>query len=49
MEHTDETLAEMIYRYIFSDGHIEYSEHLGVERKKELEAIHGKLVVKNEV
>ena len=38
-----------IYKYKFGDGHVEYSPHLGVEGKEELEKIHGKLIVKSEV
>ena len=37
-----------VYRYIFRDGYTEYSKHLGVEVKEELEEIHGKLILKTE-
>lgn len=47
MEMTNEA-PKMTYKYVFSDGHIEYDEHLG-ERKEELEKIHGKLIIKCEV
>ena len=48
MELTEER-PEMTYKYIFTDGHEEYSEHLGTERKEELERDHGKLIIKREV
>lgn len=39
----------MTYKYVFSDGHEEYREHLSKELKEKLEVEHGKLILKSEV
>jgi len=46
---SEEKITGMIYKYIFSDGHEEYREHLSKELKEKLEEEHGKLILKSEV